>query len=69
LPPARRSYFKDLDTFAESDVIITGAGSAGLVAAYELSKHPGLKARRRRRRASLREAPRVARPAAAQTQR
>jgi hypothetical protein len=48
--PVARSYFADLHTFAESDVIITGAGSAGLVAAYELSKIPGLKARWRRRR-------------------
>lgn len=37
------SYFQDLDVFAEADVIINGAGSAGLVAAYELSKHKGLK--------------------------
>merc|ERR1711957_189466 len=36
-------YFKDLDTYAEADVIITGAGSAGLCCAYELSKHPSLK--------------------------
>lgn len=32
-----------MDEYAESDVIITGAGSAGLCAAYELSKHKGLK--------------------------
>ncbi|KAI8465835.1 MAG: thiazole biosynthetic enzyme [Monoraphidium minutum] len=31
-------YFKDLDTYAEADVIIAGAGSAGLACAYELSK-------------------------------
>ncbi len=31
-------YFKDLDTYAESDVVIIGAGSAGLSCAYELSK-------------------------------
>lgn len=31
-------YFKDLDHFAEADVIIVGAGSAGLTCAYELSK-------------------------------
>lgn len=31
-------YFKDLDTYAESDVVIVGAGSAGLSCAYELTK-------------------------------
>jgi len=31
-------YFKDLDTYAESDVVIVGAGSAALACAYELSK-------------------------------
>jgi len=31
-------YFKDLDEYAEADVIIAGAGSAGLACAYELSK-------------------------------
>lgn len=31
-------YFADLDTYAESDVVIIGAGSAGLACAYELSK-------------------------------
>jgi len=36
-------YFKDLYTYAESDVIIIGAGSAGLSCAYELSKNPSLK--------------------------
>ncbi|RLN14991.1 hypothetical protein BBJ28_00023460, partial [Nothophytophthora sp. Chile5] len=36
-------YMKDLYDFADSDVIIAGAGSAGLVAAYELSKHPSVK--------------------------
>eukprot|EP01041_Mallomonas_annulata_P004160 gene4160-8268_t len=36
-------YFKDLYDLAESDVIISGAGSAGLSCAYELSKHKGLK--------------------------
>uniref|UniRef100_A0A7S4FV60 Thiamine thiazole synthase n=1 Tax=Eutreptiella gymnastica TaxID=73025 RepID=A0A7S4FV60_9EUGL len=35
-----RRYFDDLDKAAESDVIIVGAGSAGLACAYELSKHP-----------------------------
>ncbi|GAB9465793.1 Rib72 protein [Globisporangium polare] len=36
-------YFKDLYDFADSDVIIAGAGSAGLVAAYELSKYPNVR--------------------------
>ena len=39
-------YFKDLDEYAECDVIIAGAGSAGLSCAYELSKHPDVKARK-----------------------
>jgi hypothetical protein len=38
-------YFKDLDEYAECDVIIAGAGSAGLSCAYELSKHPEVKVR------------------------
>ncbi|KAL4515855.1 hypothetical protein Ndes2437A_g06574 [Nannochloris sp. 'desiccata'] len=36
-------YFKDLDEYAECDVIIVGAGSAGLACAYELSKYPEVK--------------------------
>ncbi len=36
-------YFKDLDEYAECDVVIVGAGSAGLSCAYELSKHPEVK--------------------------
>lgn len=36
-------YFKDLSEYAECDVIIVGAGSAGLSCAYELSKHPDVK--------------------------
>lgn len=37
-------YFKDLDKFAVSDVIIVGAGSSGLSAAYVLAKNrPDLK--------------------------
>lgn len=36
-------YMKDMYDFAESDVIITGAGSAGLSCAYELSKYPELR--------------------------
>ena len=38
-------YFKDLHEYAECDVIIVGAGSAGLSCAYELSKHPDVKVR------------------------
>ncbi|KAF4714187.1 thiamine metabolism- protein [Perkinsus olseni] len=36
-------YMKDLYDFADTDIVITGAGSAGLSAAYELSKHPDVK--------------------------
>lgn len=37
-------YFKDMDTYAEADVVIVGAGSAGLSCAYELTKQrPDLK--------------------------
>lgn len=36
-------YFADLYKNAEVDVVIVGAGSAGLSAAYELSKHPEIK--------------------------
>ncbi|KAM0335502.1 hypothetical protein ACHAQA_000550 [Verticillium albo-atrum] len=39
-----RRYFKDLDTYAESDIVIVGAGSCGLSAAYCLAKQrPDLK--------------------------
>ena len=39
-----RRYFKDLDTYAESDIVIVGAGSCGLSAAYMLAKaRPDLK--------------------------
>jgi thiamine thiazole synthase len=39
-----RRYFSDLDTYAESDIVIIGAGSCGLSAAYVLGKHrPDLK--------------------------
>ncbi len=48
-----RRYFKDMDEFAESDVVIVGAGSAGLACAYELGKvAPHLKVRRRNPRAA-----------------
>jgi cysteine-dependent adenosine diphosphate thiazole synthase len=39
-----RRYFQDLDTYAESDVVIVGAGSCGLSTAYMLGKaRPDLK--------------------------
>jgi thiamine thiazole synthase len=39
-----RRYFNDLDTYAESDIVIIGAGSCGLSAAYMLGKQrPDLK--------------------------
>ncbi|KAI9739350.1 MAG: thiamine metabolism- protein [Cirrosporium novae-zelandiae] len=39
-----RRYFKDLDTYAESDIVIVGAGSCGLSTAYILAKtRPDLK--------------------------
>ncbi|GAP87870.2 putative thiazole biosynthetic enzyme [Rosellinia necatrix] len=39
-----RRYFADLDTYAESDVVIVGAGSCGLSAAYTLATaRPDLK--------------------------
>jgi len=36
-------YFKDMWDYAECDVIIMGAGSAGLSCAYELTKRPDLR--------------------------
>ena len=36
-------YFADMDAHAECDVVIVGAGSAGLTCAYELSKYPDIK--------------------------
>ena len=37
-------YFRDLDAYAESDIVIVGAGSCGLSAAYMLGKQrPELK--------------------------
>jgi thiamine thiazole synthase len=39
-----RRYFNDLDKYAESDIVIVGAGSCGLSAAYCLAKaRPDLK--------------------------
>ena len=39
-----RRYFADLDHYAESDIVIVGAGSCGLSAAYVLAKaRPDLK--------------------------
>lgn len=39
-----KRYFKDLDNYAESDIVIVGAGSCGLSAAYTLAKaRPDLK--------------------------
>ncbi|KAK9778871.1 putative Thiazole biosynthetic enzyme [Seiridium cardinale] len=39
-----RRYFNDLDKYAESDIVIIGAGSCGLSAAYTLAKaRPDLK--------------------------
>lgn len=39
-----RRYFDDLDNYAESDVVIVGAGSCGLSTAYTLAKaRPDLK--------------------------
>lgn len=39
-----RRYFQDLDNYAESDIVIVGAGSCGLSTAYMLGKaRPDLK--------------------------
>jgi len=39
-----RRYFNDLDSYAESDIVIVGAGSCGLCTAYMLGKaRPDLK--------------------------
>lgn len=39
-----RRYFADLDTYAESDIVVVGAGSCGLSTAYMLGKaRPELK--------------------------
>nr|GMC70112.1 thiamine thiazole synthase, chloroplastic [Ipomoea batatas] len=37
-----RRYMTDMITFADTDVIVVGAGSAGLSCAYELSKNPNV---------------------------
>ena len=38
-----RRYMTDMVTHADTDVVIVGAGSAGLSCAYELSKNPNVK--------------------------
>ncbi|GAA0157257.1 oxidoreductase [Lithospermum erythrorhizon] len=38
-----RRYMMDMITHADTDVVIVGAGSAGLSCAYELSKNPHIK--------------------------
>lgn len=38
-----RRYMMDMITHADTDVVIVGAGSAGLSCAYELSKNPDVK--------------------------
>ncbi|XP_027365669.1 thiamine thiazole synthase 2, chloroplastic-like [Abrus precatorius] len=37
-----RRYMTDMITYADTDVVIVGAGSAGLSCAYELSKNPSI---------------------------
>lgn len=37
-----RRYMTDMVTHADTDVVIVGAGSAGLTCAYELSKNPAI---------------------------
>ncbi|KAF9591518.1 hypothetical protein IFM89_004572 [Coptis chinensis] len=37
-----RRYMMDMITYADTDVIVVGAGSAGLSAAYEISKNPNV---------------------------
>lgn len=37
-----RRYMTDMITFADTDVVVVGAGSAGLSCAYELSKNPNV---------------------------
>ncbi|KAJ1423763.1 Thiazole biosynthetic enzyme Thi4 family [Sesbania bispinosa] len=38
-----RRYMTDMITYADTDVIVVGAGSAGLSCAYELSKNPSIR--------------------------
>ncbi|KAH0455135.1 hypothetical protein IEQ34_017059 [Dendrobium chrysotoxum] len=38
-----RRYMTDMITYADTDVVIIGAGSAGLSCAYELSKDPSIR--------------------------
>ncbi|KAL4273136.1 hypothetical protein GQ457_13G002510 [Hibiscus cannabinus] len=38
-----RRYMMDMITHADTDVVVVGAGSAGLSCAYELSKNPSVK--------------------------
>lgn len=37
-----RRYMTDMITYADTDVVIVGAGSAGLSCAYEISKNPNV---------------------------
>lgn len=37
-----RRYMTDMITYADTDVVIVGAGSAGLSCAYEISKNPNI---------------------------
>ncbi|KAL5730909.1 triosephosphate isomerase [Ranunculus cassubicifolius] len=37
-----RRYMTDMITYADTDVVVVGAGSAGLTAAYEISKNPNV---------------------------
>lgn len=37
-----RRYMTDMITYADTDVVVVGAGSAGLSCAYELSKNPSI---------------------------
>ena len=37
-----RRYMTDMITYAETDVVVVGAGSAGLSCAYEISKNPNV---------------------------
>ncbi|ERN06851.1 thiamine thiazole synthase, chloroplastic [Amborella trichopoda] len=38
-----RRYMMDMITYADTDVVVVGAGSAGLSCAYELSKNPNVR--------------------------